>query len=393
MQNIKTIEDLDFSGRRTFVRVDFNVPLESGKVTDDTRIRAALPTIEKIRAAGGRLVVASHLGRPKGKPDPAFSVEPAAARLAELIGGDVRLTDDCIGDGARKVAADLRDGDVAMLENLRFHKGEEANDAGFAAELRKLCDLYVNDAFGCAHRAHASVDALPRMTRERCMGLLMAKEVRSLGRLLGGVEKPFVAVIGGAKVSDKIGILTNLLGRVDAFVIGGAMANTFLAARGGAMGKSRVETDKLTVAKEFLIKAEASGATVMLPEDLVAAASPDATETQVVRAGSVPADAAAYDIGPKTVAAFRERIATAGTVFWNGPMGMFEKAPFAAGTMAIAKAMAGSAAFTVAGGGDSVSALSAAGLAKMLGHVSTGGGASLEMIEGRVLPGLAALEE
>ncbi len=392
MGRIRTIDSLDVAGRRVFVRVDFNVPVRDGVVTDDSRIRAALPTIERLRAAGGRLVVAGHLGRPK-KRDPAASMEPAAARLAELLDGEVRLADDCIGDGPRKVAADLRDGDVAVLENLRFHKGEEANDAAFAAELRRLCDLYVNDAFGCAHRAHASVDALPRLVHDRAAGLLVIREFEALARLLGRADRPFVAVVGGAKVSDKIGVLGNLLGRVDVFLIGGAMANTFLAARGLPMGRSLVEADAVRTAREFLFKVEAAGAAVLLPVDLVVAGSADAASGNPVAAGAVPPDAAAFDIGPRTIETFRERIATAGTVFWNGPMGMFEKPAFAAGTTAVAKTIAASAAFTVVGGGDSVAAINAAGLAGMFGHVSTGGGASLEMLQGRKLPGLAVLEE
>jgi phosphoglycerate kinase len=320
-------------------------------------------------------------------------MEPVAARLAEILDGEVRLADDCIGDGARKVAADLRDGDIALLENLRFHKAEEGNDPSFAAELHKLCDVYVNDAFGCAHRAHASVEALPRLVSERGAGLLMAKEVEALGRLLGKVDRPFVAVLGGAKVSDKINVLHNLLGRVDAFLVGGAMANTFLAAKGLAMGQSLVESEKLGAAKDFLRVALDKNAAVLLPVDLVVAASPDAAEGQVVKVAAVGADLSAFDIGPQTVAAFKERIGVAGTVFWNGPLGFFEKKPFAAGTLAVAKAIASCPGFTVVGGGDSVAAIGEAGLGKLFGHVSTGGGASLEMLEGLKLPGIAVLEE
>jgi len=393
MARLRMMDELSVEGRRVFVRVDFNVPLKEGKVRDDTRIRAALPTIEKLRAAGGRLVLASHLGRPKGKRSSEFSLEPVAARLAELLDGEVRLADDCIGDGARKVAADLRDGEIGLLENLRFHKAEEANDPTFAAELRKLCDVYVDDAFGCAHRAHASVEALPRLVSERGAGLLLAREVEALGRLMGRVDRPFVALLGGAKVSDKINVLNHLLGKVDTFLIGGAMANTFLAAKGLSMGRSLVESDKLGVAMDFLRSAQDKNATVLLPTDLVVAASPDAPEGKVVPADRVGADLSAFDIGPATLAAFKEKVAGAGTVFWNGPLGFFEKKPFAAGTTGLAKAVATCPGFTVAGGGDSVAAITEAGLEKLFGHISTGGGASLEMLEGRKLPGVAVLEE
>lgn len=393
MAKMKSLDDLNVGGRRVFVRVDFNVPLKDGKVKSDARIRAALPTIEHLRAQGGRLVLASHLGRPKGKRTPEFSLEPVAAKLAEILDGEVRLADDCIGDGARKVAQDLRDGEVAVLENLRFHKAEEANDPAFAAELRKLCDVYVDDAFGCAHRAHASVEALPRLCTERGAGRLMFREVEALSKLLGKVDRPFVAVLGGAKVSDKVNVLNNLLGRVDVFVIGGAMANTFLAARGLELGKSLVETEKLGVARDFLRAAQDKGAEVLLPTDLVVAAGPDEPQGQVVASDGVGPDRAAFDVGPASVAAFKARIAVAGTVFWNGPLGLFEKPPFAQGTLAVAKAIASCSGFTVAGGGDSVAAIGQAGLEKMFGHVSTGGGASLELLEGLKLPGIAVLEE
>ncbi|NMC68833.1 MAG: phosphoglycerate kinase [Myxococcales bacterium] len=393
MPKMNCLDDLNVGGRRVFVRVDFNVPLQGGRVKNDARIRAALPTIEHLRRQGARVILASHLGRPKGKRAPEFGLEPVAAKLAEILDDEVRLADDCIGDGARKVAQDLRDGQVAMLENLRFHKAEEANDPVFAAELRKLCDVYVNDAFGCAHRAHASVEALPRLCPERAAGRLMFREVEALSKLLGKVDKPFVAVLGGAKVSDKINVLNNLLGRVDVFVIGGAMANTFLAARGLDLGKSLVEADKLGVARDFLRAAQEKGAEVLLPVDLVVAADADAPAGETVPPDRVGPGRAAFDIGPASVAAFKERIAVAGTVFWNGPLGLFEKPPFAQGTHAIAKAIASCSGFTVAGGGDSVAAIGQAGLEKMFGHVSTGGGASLELLEGLKLPGIAALEE
>jgi phosphoglycerate kinase len=391
---IKSIADLPIEGKRVFIRVDLNVPLTPAKgVADDSRIRACLPTVEHACKRGARVVLASHLGRPKG-PTPGLSLEPVGARLAELLGREVILTDEAVGDGARKVVADLRDGDVALLENLRFFPGEEANDEGFARQLASYADVYVNDAFGTAHRAHAStagmIQFLPPTAKGA--GLLMIKEVEFLGRLLGEVERPYLAVIGGAKVSDKIGVLENLLGRVNAFLIGGAMANTFLKARGANVGKSRVEEDKLALARAFLKKAEDRKVEVLLPVDVVAAAGLDAASGQVVRADAIPADLMALDIGPETAAGFADRVARAKTVFWNGPMGVFEKKPFAAGTLAVAKAIASCRGLTVVGGGDSVAAVNEAGVAAKISHISTGGGASLEFIEGKTLPGIAALE-
>ncbi|MFO0693386.1 MAG: phosphoglycerate kinase [Polyangiales bacterium] len=389
---IRSIKDLAIAGRRLFIRVDFNVPLKGTEVTDDTRIRAALPTIEYAIAQGARVVLASHLGRPKGKPKAEYSLEPAAKRLAELLGvGEVVLTDDCIGDGARKVVSDLRDGQVAMLENLRFHAEEEANDAGFAKELASLCDVYVNDAFGAAHRAHASVSALPQLVRERGAGFLMLKELESLDTVRGDAPHPYVAVLGGAKVSDKMGVLEALLSKVDTLVIGGAMANTFLAAQGKNMGKSRIEEDKLALARSVLENAAKKNVEVVLPVDVRTAASIEASAASVVDVDAVPADAMALDIGPKTEVAYGERIRNAKCVFWNGPMGLFENRPFAEGTFSVAKSMAACEGFTVVGGGDSVAAVQEAGLADQYDHVSTGGGASLEYLEGRTLPGVEAL--
>jgi phosphoglycerate kinase len=396
---VKSIEDLALEGRRVFIRVDFNVPLEGGsagghqaKVSDDTRIRAALPTIQHAIERGARVVLASHLGRPKGGPEPKYSLEPAAARLAELLDRDVLLPDDCIGDGARKVVGDLRDGQVCLLENLRFHPEEEANDGDFARELAKMADCYVNDAFGAAHRAHASVAALPKLIADRAAGFLLWKELDALGKLAApSVAKPYVAVLGGAKVSDKIGVIEALLTKIDALLIGGAMANTFLAARGTAMGRSKIEEDKLPLARSVLHKAEERGVAVMLPEDVVVAGSLDAKSGEVVAAAAVPAGMMALDVGPKTVEAFRERIARAKSVFWNGPMGLFENEAFAGGTRGVAQALAECRGFTVVGGGDSVAAVQDLGLAEKYGHVSTGGGASLEFLEGRKLPGVEAL--
>jgi phosphoglycerate kinase len=388
----RSVSEIDVDGRRVFVRVDFNVPLEDGKVTDDTRIRAAVPTIQLIMANGGRPVLASHLGRPKGKPNPEFSLEPAGARLAELLNVEVLLADDCIGDGPRKVVSDLRDGQVALLENLRFHEEEEANDENFAKELARLAEVYINDAFGAAHRAHASVSALPKLMRDKGAGLLMLKELDALVRLRDNPPKPYLAVLGGAKVSDKIGVIDALMTRVDGLVIGGAMANTFLAAQGHAMGKSLVEEDKLPLARTILARAEERGVSILLPIDVVVAASTDAPKGRVVPVTEVGADDMALDIGPASIERFSEPLNSAQSVFWNGPMGLFEAAPFAAGTMKIAALLANAQGFTVVGGGDSVAAVQQANLADEFDHVSTGGGASLELLEGRKLPGVEALK-
>ena len=392
LEGILSIEELPLAGKRLFVRVDFNVPLEGGKVADDTRIRAAIPTLEHALKQGARVVIASHLGRPKGGPEPKYSMEPAAHRLAELMSVEVLLADDCVGDGPKKVVTDLREGQIACLENLRFHAEEEKNDESFARELAKLCDVYVNDAFGAAHRAHASVAALPKLVRDRGAGMLMRAELDALGKLRGDPPRPYVAVLGGAKVSDKIAVLEALLAKVDVLAIGGAMANTFLAAQGKSVGKSLVEEDKLPLARTILAKAEDRKVRVLLPNDVVVAASLDATEGRVVLASEIPADMMALDIGPASVAHFADGFRGARTVFWNGPMGLFEKAAFAGGTNGVAKALAElKGAFTVVGGGDSVAAVQEAGLATSFGHVSTGGGASLELIEGRRLPGVEAL--
>lgn len=391
-KTIRSIDELSLSGKRVFLRVDFNVPLENGEITDDTRIRAAIPTIEYALEAGARLVLASHLGRPKGKPKAEFSLEPAAKRLAELLKvGEVTLADDCVGDGPRKVVADLREGQVAMLENLRFNPGEEANDLAFAKELALLADVYVNDAFGAAHRAHASVCALAELVRERGAGFLLRDELAALDKIRVDAPRPYVAVLGGAKVSDKLGVIEALLGKVDALVIGGAMANTFLAARGGSLGRSRVESDKFAVVEHVLNKARNENVDVLLPVDLRCGSSLEAASATIEKANAVPDELMALDIGPQTEALFAARIAGAKCVFWNGPMGLFENPAFASGSLAIAHAMADSEAFTVVGGGDSVAAVQQAGLGSRFDHVSTGGGAALEYLEGRVLPGVEAL--
>lgn len=390
----KGIADLDLQGRRIFIRVDFNVPLTpAGGVSDATRIRASLPTITHAIERGGRVVLASHLGRPKGQPKPELSLMPVAAYLAEALGRDVVLADEPAGDGAKKVVYDLRDGGVAMLENLRFSPREEANEETFARELASYADVYVNDAFGTAHRAHASTVGMVKHVASKGMGLLMARELEMLGRLVGEVERPFVAVIGGAKVADKISLLENLLGRANVVCLGGAMANTFLAAKGFPMGRSLVEPSKLPIARAFLAKAEASGVRVVLPRDVVVAADAKAEGGKVVEAKHVLDDQAVLDIGPEASAEISAVVSRARTVFWNGPMGLFETPGFAAGTLAVAKAltlvMGGT---TVVGGGDSAAAVERAGVAGSITHVSTGGGASLEFIEGKKLPGLAALE-
>jgi phosphoglycerate kinase len=394
---IKRVSELDIAGRRLFVRVDFNVPLTpAGGVADDTRIRESLPTIKYAIEKGARVVLASHLGRPSGRPDKKFSLEPVAARLAELLGADVALTDEPVGDGARKVVNDLKAGGVALLENLRFSPGEEQNEDAFARALASYADVYVNDAFGTAHRAHASTVGMTKLVSAKGMGLLMEREVKFLGQLLGDVERPFIAIIGGAKVSDKIGVLGNLLDRVNQLLIGGAMANTFLKAKGGRLGRSLVEEDKLAIARAFLKRAETAGVDVLLPRDAVAAAGVKAESGRVVQASAIPEDLAALDIGPETARGFADAISRARTILWNGPMGVFESAPFAAGTFAIAKAIADSAqtksVLSVVGGGDSVAAIHKSGVADKITHISTGGGAALEFLEGKTLPGLAALE-
>ena len=388
---VRTLADLDLGGRAVFVRVDFNVPLSGTTITDDTRIRAAIPTIKAIMARGGRVILASHLGRPKGKAKPELSLEPTAAKLAELMNVEVLLADDCVGDGARKVVTDLRDSQVAMLENLRFHNEEEADDEGFARELAKLAEVYVNDAFGCSHRAHASVHALPKLMTQRAAGLLVHKEVAALEKLRTNAEHPYVAVLGGAKVSDKIEVIEALMERVDEILIGGAMANTFLAAQGLNMGKSRIEEDKLALARTLLVKAREKNIQIYLPVDVVVAEALDAKSGHATDVTIIRPQEMALDIGPRTVQTYGERLRRAKSVFWNGPMGLFESPAFAEGSFGIARAMADCPGFTVVGGGDSVAAVQQAGLAERYTHVSTGGGAALELLEGKKLPGVEVL--
>lgn len=394
---MKSIDQLELAGRRVFIRVDFNVPLDGeGRVTDDARIRAALPTIRHALDKRAKLVLASHLGRPDGQVKPALSLEPAGARLSQLLGRDVTLADDCVGDGVRKLTSDLRDGQVLLLENLRFHAEEEKNDEGFSRELAALADVYVDDAFGTAHRAHASTVGMVRFVAQKAAGFLVAKELRYLAPLLKGAKKPYLAILGGAKVSDKIKVIDQLVNKVDALLVGGAMAYTFLAARGVPIGKSRVEKDKLDLARRVLEKAERSRVEIVLPQDHVVAAEPKGGITTRIEGPAISDGMLGLDIGPKTIDAFRQRIATAATVFWNGPMGMFETAEYAAGTKAVALALVEATqrgATTVVGGGDSAAAIAELGLADKVTHVSTGGGASLEYLEGRELPGIKILEE
>ena len=394
---LKTIDALQLAGKRVFIRVDFNVPLdERGKVTDDARIRAALPTITYAIAQKAKVILASHLGRPKGKSDDKakLTLEPTAVRLSELLGQDVILADDCVGDGVVKLARELREGQVLLLENLRFHPEEEANDEGFAKELAALCDVWVNDAFGTAHRAHASTAGMARFVKEKAAGFLIKKEVEYLGKALGNPARPFVALVGGAKVSDKIKVLENLLAKADTVCIGGAMAYTFLAALEVPVGRSLVEKDKLELARQIMDKAKVRKVDLLLPVDHVCGDAPKETARRVeVADRAIPADLMGLDIGPKTLDACRQRILSAGTVFWNGPMGLFEQKPWSEGTFGVARAMAQAKGITVVGGGDSAAAVEEAGLVDQMTHVSTGGGASLEFIEGRELPGVKACED
>jgi phosphoglycerate kinase len=393
LDRITPIRELPIESKRVLIRVDFNVPLEGGKITDDARIAMALPTIKHALERGARVILASHMGRPKSGPDASLSLAPCGERLAELLGMDIPMPEDCVGDAAKKVVYDLRGGQVCLLENLRFHPEEEKDDETFAQRLAALCDVYVDDAFGCVHRAHASVHALPKMMKERGCGFLVEKELAALGKLIHAPEKPFVAVLGGAKVSDKIAVLDALLDKVDALVVGGAMANTFLAAKGVNMKSSRVEEDKLPLARTILEKAQAKKVEVALPLDVVVARSIAAESGTVVSLGEIPDGHMALDVGPKTLDAFAKLFLRAKSIFWNGPMGLFEKPAFANGTFAVARMLAESEAFTVIGGGDSAAAVKAAGggLTEKMKHISTGGGASLELIEGKKLPGIEIL--
>jgi phosphoglycerate kinase len=390
MFNKKTIRDIDVNDKKVLVRVDFNVPLAEGKVGDDTRVRAALPTIQYLLDKGAAVILCSHLGRPKGGPDPKYSLKPVAEHLAGLLGKPVSFAKDCIGPEAEKAAGALKKGEVLVLENTRFHPEEEKNDMQMAEQLASLADLFVNDAFGTAHRAHASTEGVTHF-KPGVAGFLLEKEIKYLGQAVANPQRPFVAILGGAKISDKIGVINNLLTRADAVLIGGGMANTFIKAQGFDVADSLVEDESLPVARELLEKAAGK---LHLPVDVVLADKFDAeAASRIVATGNVPAGWRILDIGPETVNAFAKVISTAGTVVWNGPMGVFEFAKFANGTFGVAKAVAESPAVSIIGGGESVAAIQQSGLADKITHISTGGGASLEMLEGLELPGVAALED
>ena len=389
---LKTIRGIDVAGKRVLVRVDYNVPLKEGRVTDATRIEASLPTLRHLLDGGGRLVLMSHLGRPKGTPDRSLSLQPVADKLAELIGLPIRMAPDCIGEETEQLARDLASGEILMLENVRFHSAETANDSNFAAQLARLGDFYVNDAFGSAHRAHASTEGIAHIL-PAAAGFLIEKEVKFFRPLVTSPERPFVAIIGGAKVSSKIGVLDSLLPKCDTLIIGGGMSYTFLKAQGHQIGNSLCEDDYLETAKALLLQAEKSGVVIALPLDhVVAAEFSDEATPEAVDGVDVPDGMIGMDVGPKTIESVTDSIRNARSIVWNGPMGVFEFKAFAKGTLEIAKLVAECAGTTVVGGGDSVAAVNTFGLSAKIDHVSTGGGASLEFLEGKTLPGIAALE-
>jgi phosphoglycerate kinase len=393
-----SIRDLDLSGKRVFIRVDFNVPLDGARVTDDTRIRETLPTLKLAAQKGARLVLASHLGRPKGKVDPKFSLAPVAAKLGELLGEPVAFAADCVGADAESKSKALKNGEVLLLENVRYHAEEEKNDPAFSKQLAALCDqMFVCDAFGSAHRAHASVVGITKFVQKAAAGLLMEKELAYLGKAVSNPERPFISILGGAKVSDKIEVVQNLMKLADAMLIGGAMAYTFLKSQGLPVGKSLVENDKLDLARGLLDEAKKRNFRLLLPLDHVLAESPDATAAvKTTDIAATPENLMGLDVGPKTIAEFSKEIAKAKTIVWNGPLGMFEKPAFAQGTLAMARAVAAATAAgatSIVGGGDSVAAVERSGVANEISHISTGGGASLEFLAGEKLPGVEALSE
>ncbi|MGQ9645437.1 MAG: phosphoglycerate kinase [Thermodesulfobacteriota bacterium] len=389
---IRTIDQVELNGRRVFLRVDFNVPLnEKNEITDDTRIVESLPTLHSVMERGGKLILASHLGRPKGKRDPKYSLAPVAERLSKLLGKKVVLAKDCIGEDVRNQIEGMKAGDVLLLENLRFHPEEEKNEDNFSKALASLCDVYVNDAFGAAHRAHASTEGMTRYVKAVAAGFLMMKEIECLEKALVNPQKPYVAILGGAKISDKIGVIENLLEKVTTLLVGGGMAYTFLRAKGFGVGKSLVEEDQIKFSTTLMESAKGK-VKFLLPSDHMAAERMDVqAKREIVRNEEIPSDWICVDIGPETVKIFSEEIKSAKTIVWNGPMGVFEIEPFSRGTFAIAQAVAGSSAFSIVGGGDSVLAVKKAGVAEKIGHISTGGGASLEFLEGKKLPGIEAL--
>ena len=386
----KSVRDIDVKGKKVLVRVDFNVPIKDGVVQDDTRIQAAMPTIQYLLDHGAAVILFSHLGRPKGGPDPKYSMKPVAEYLAKLTGKPVQFAEDCVGEPAEKASAALKPGQILVLENTRFHPEEEKNDLELAKKMASLAEIYVNDAFGSAHRAHSSTEGVARFL-PAVAGFLMEKEIEYLGQTIDNPKRPFVAILGGAKVSDKINVIKNLLSKADTILIGGGMANTFFKAQGYPIGKSLVEDEVLDLAKELIAL---GGAKLRLPVDVVIAQTMDeSAETKTVPVGPIPDDWRILDIGPKTLEAYGKVIENAATVVWNGPMGVFEVSTFAVGTFGIAKALAASKAISIVGGGDSASAIQKSGLADKITHISTGGGASLEMLEGITLPGVAALQD
>ncbi|MCA1796353.1 MAG: phosphoglycerate kinase [Geobacteraceae bacterium] len=395
MLNKCSVTDLDLKGKRVFCRVDFNVPInENGSVGDDTRIVAALPTIRYILEQGGRLILASHLGRPKGEKRSEFSLAPVAPYLAKLLGTPVAMAPDCIGPEVEQLVTNMGNGDVVLLENMRFYPEEEKNAPEFCAQLAKLADVYVNDAFGTAHRAHASTEGVAHLLQPAAAGFLMAKELEYLGKALENPQRPFVAILGGAKVSDKIPVITSLLDKVNTLLIGGGMAYTFLRAQGHEVGKSLLEPDQIELAGSLLEQAKAKGVEIILPFDhVVAPEFSNDVPIQTVDNSEFPSDCMGLDIGPKTTAAYADVISNAATIVWNGPMGVFEMENFARGTMEVARALAQTDAVTIIGGGDSVAAVNKAGLSESMSHISTGGGASLELLEGKTLPGVASLTD